>query len=152
MMGKISIGTNIIYDDTQSSSLYDEIPNPFASSEFSSTYPVKNAFDNSMSSIWSASGSIGQFIGIDFKKAVNVKKLYLLDNQNRLKDFVFEGSQDNTVYTPILTAIRPQVITEVSFDIVSSIYYRYYRVRCSGTLYTGSNFGMANLRMGYETV
>lgn len=128
---------------------YDEILCPIWSSYYSDGYWPTNVFDASTANYWSARGVIGQWIGIDFKKKATVNALYLTDANNRLKDFVFEGSDDGTTYTAILTTTRPNVTTETTHAISPSVSYRYFRVRCSGALYTGSNFTLTNMRMSY---
>lgn len=149
-MGIISIGQTIIYDDTgNTQQTISSIPCVFASSEFSTSYVATNAIDNVLTNAWSAIGAVGQFIGIDFKMPTKILNLYLEDRNNRLRNFVLEGSDNGSNYTIVLTATRAQNTSMQSFAVPSHDGYRFFRVRCTGSLYIGSNFMMTNLNMDY---
>lgn len=129
-----------------------KLPIPFASSEFSDSFRVGYAFDNDLSTFWSATGAIGQFIGINFRTDVLVSKISIVDTRVRLKDFVFEGSMDSVNYDELLSATHPQVATKVEYDIPTAVGYIYFRVRCTSALYTGSNMTIDELEMEYQVL
>ena len=130
-------------------SVMSSFPIPFASSEYAEGYRALYAVDDNASNFWSASGNVGQYIGIDFKVPALVSKLFLRDANNRLKDFIFEGANTLPNYSTILNTTLVQNTTEQQFVVPEPAFYRYYRVRCTGPLYTGSNMMMSDIRMEY---
>lgn len=124
-----------------------DVATPISTSDFSGAYSKNYAFDDSITNYWSANGSIGQAIGIDFGGGRVIKKIRVLCHVSRLQDFVFEGSDNNVDYTPVYSGTRPDTTDWVEYTFNNTIPYRYYRLRCSGPLYAGSNMIVTEFEM-----
>lgn len=117
-----------------------------STSDFSSSYANHMAFDNSIASSWSASGTVGQAVGVDFGTSRKISKLRIMTN-GRLKNFDLEGSNDNSTWTVIYSGIQLSNSNWQEYIFENSMGYRFYRVKCTGSLYTGSNVMITEIEM-----
>lgn len=124
-------------------------PTVISSSTYSTSYRDVFVLEPGTSFYWSASGYVDQWIGVDFKRPVVVKGFELRDYGNRLQDFVLEGSADNSTFTIVHAATRPSTTNLLAYAIDNAEAYQYYRIRCAGPLYSGSNMTMYNLGFSY---
>ena len=122
----------------------------FSSSDFSSAYDSLKAFDKDENTYWAANGNVGQFLGVKLNIAYPSTLLQILDKANRLQAFVFEGSNDGSNYVEIISATRPIGTDWKDFEHSNTTPYLYYRIRCSGSLYSGSNVTISEVRIFYR--
>lgn len=118
-----------------------------ASSYFGSGYEKEKAFDNDESTIWYATGDINQYVGVDFGSGVTKKIVRLNFRSARINSFTFDGSNDNSSWTNIYTGNRTNSSDFQTFDFTNANGYRYYRIRCNGALYSGSNVDVIEAEM-----
>jgi len=121
---------------------------PISYNEFASSYTDDLAFNGSITGNgWYASGTVGRWIGLDFGEApqtITSFRIYVGDG--RFKGFVFEGSNDNSNWTPLLTGDFPSAIEWQEYSFENATEYRYYHLRCT-SVYTGSNVGVKELEL-----
>jgi len=119
-----------------------------ASNYFGAGYEIANAFDKNETTRWYATGTVDRWIGLDFTSKKNIRKFRAYINDGRFKGFVFEASNDNATWTPLLTGDFPSTTQWNECTFTNENTYRYYRLRCT-SVYTGSNVSVAELEM-YE--
>jgi hypothetical protein len=123
---------------------------PFASSIFSNSYPLKDAFDNNPASEWFSiagspvSVSTPQFIGYQFTNPVDVKNVTLNatdDAASIPRDFAVQWSDDGITYTTSatynaidLTNNVPQSFASVRAPVVKNAdQHHYWRIAITKT-------------------
>lgn len=119
-----------------------------AHSVFSSSYPLAAAFDGITNHDgWSASGTIGRWIGLDFNNNPKIiSKFRAFSYQMRFRGFIFEASNNSSDWVILTTGELNNSRTWDEFDFENDIAYRYYRLRCT-SVYTGSNVSLSELEM-----
>lgn len=117
-----------------------------STSDFSTSYAKHMAFDNNTSSSWSARGTIGQSVGVDFGADKKISKLRIMTN-GRLRNFDLEGSNDNSTWAIVYSGTQLSNSNWQEYAFENSVGYRYYRVKCTGSLYTGSNVMITEIEM-----
>ena len=129
---------------------------PISSNFFGAGYEKEKAFDKNTSTLWYATGTTGQWIGIDFQSSPQkIMKFTMLMTAPRFKGYVFEASNDNSNWTPLSTGDFANIASVQTITFSNSQSFRYYRLRCT-SVYTGSNVGVNELEMiagvfAYET-
>lgn len=151
-IGEIPIGTTYENATQQGEGI--------AHSTFSSAYPISAAFDGILTNNgWSAVGTIGRWIGIDFgENPKMISKFRAFSYQQRFKGFVFEASNDNSTWEVLQIGQLNNLREWDEFEFENNTEYRYYRLRCT-SVYTGSNVSLTELEMhegfnvyGYQTI
>ena len=117
-----------------------------STSDFSSAYAKHMAFDDSTSSSWSATGTVGQAVGVDFGLGKKISKLRIMTN-GRLRNFDLEGSNDNSTWAIVYSGTQLSNSNWQEYVFENFVGYRYYRVKCTGPLYTGSNVMITEIEM-----
>ena len=129
---------------------------PISSNFFGAGYEKELAFDNNHSTLWYASGTTNQWIGIDFQSIPQkIMRFTMLMTAPRFKGYVFEASNDNSNWTPLSTGEFANSASIQTITFSNSQTFRYYRLRCT-SVYTGSNVGVSEFEMmagvfAYET-
>lgn len=117
-----------------------------STTDFSTSYANHMAFDNDTTSSWAASGTVGQAVGVDFGIDKKISKLRIMTN-GRLKNFDLEGSNDNSAWTVVYSGTQLSNSDWQEYMFENSVGYRYYRVKCTGSLYNGSNVMITEIEM-----
>lgn len=130
-----------------------------ADSEYNGGYVCGNAFDNNLATNWSSTvTAFPHWIKYDFGNGISyaITKItvkHLIDESNHPKDFLFEGSNDNSTFNTVYTGSFADNDSVQTFTFANSVSYRYYRIYISNNYSggTATNFYEVEMMNTIET-
>lgn len=97
-----------------------------------SGYPAGNAIDDNGTTLWVSDAGVAfpHWIKYDFGSGVTkiVQRITIRGDSSRLKDFQFQGSNNDSDWTTIYTGVHANDTTVQTFSFPNSTGYRYYRI------------------------
>ena len=119
-----------------------------ASSEFSvPEYQKAYAFDNNETNVWYATGYSNQWVGVDFGVGISYAVSRIRFRSARINAFSIDASNNGSTWTTIHTNNRANNSNWQTFDFANTTAYRYWRIQCTGALYSGSNVDVIEAEM-----
>ena len=96
-----------------------------------SEYGPEKAFDDNLVTRWYATTAARHWIRVDFGDGTPIKIAKLrcyTEHNNYIGDFAFEGSNDGTSWTNVMSGSAPLGLTWYEFEFTNKVAYRYYRM------------------------